>query len=82
METINSASGLFDQAFSESIIDLFDSDAPTGSAGQEEWTCILGGTFLVGLAMQERIKGQIELNKRVHKILLDHSDPNDAKIYE
>lgn len=81
METINTSSGLFDQAFSESVIDSFDFDAPTGPGGHEDWTCILGGTSLVSLTMQERIKGQVELNKRVHKIFIDHIDSNDANMH-
>lgn len=77
METINTASGLFDQAFSESVIDSFDFDAP---GGHEEWTCILGGTGLVSEAMQQRIKGRIERNKRVHNVFIDHNDLNDANM--
>lgn len=77
METINTASGLFDQAFSESVIDSFDFDAP---GGHEKWTCILGGTTLVSDAMQKQIKGPIERNKRVHNIRIDHNDSDDANM--
>ena len=80
METINTASGLFDQAFSESVIDSFDFDAPTGPGGHEDWTCILGGTEAVSQAMQRQIKGPIKCNKRVHKISIDHSNLDDANM--
>ena len=74
METHETATGLFDQAFSESVIDSFDFDTPTGD-GHVDWTCIAGGTSVVTEAMRTKIKGRIELNKRVNRI--SHTDaPN------
>lgn len=79
METMNTSSGLFDQAFSESVIDSFDFDAPT-SSGHVDWTCIEGGTVLVAEAMRNKIKGPVEFDKRVHKISIDKTSAEVANM--
>jgi hypothetical protein len=64
METMNTSSGMFDQAFSESVIDSFDFDNPANKG----WKCIEGGTSLVTDAMVNRLKTKPQLNKRVDSI--------------
>ncbi|EGG15895.1 hypothetical protein DFA_09564 [Cavenderia fasciculata] len=60
-ETMDSASGLYDQAFSESIMDYFDFSGQT-------WKCIDGGSVEMVKAMEKVIKGTISKGKRVTKI--------------
>lgn len=72
----NSATGLYDQAFSESVIDSYDFDAPTVS-GVEGWVCIKGGSSLITNAMVQQIKVRPQLKKRVTSIALDRSAPDD-----
>ncbi|GAB1319136.1 Amine oxidase domain-containing protein [Madurella fahalii] len=77
METQNTATGLFDQAFSESVIDSFDFDNPAGNT----WKCIEGGTSLVTEAMQRSLaKTRIETNKRVEGIYHNTSNPAEGNL--
>ena len=48
METQNTSTNLFDQAFSESVMDSFDFDNPKPNV---MWWCIEGGTALLSDAM-------------------------------
>lgn len=73
LETTNSASGLFDQAFSESVIDSLDFEP------NDDWTCILGGTSLVSDAMQKKLKEKVQFKKRVSKISIDHKISKDSE---
>ncbi|KAK4169897.1 L-amino-acid oxidase [Cladorrhinum sp. PSN259] len=60
METQNTATGLFDQSFSESVIDSFDFNTDV------EWKCIEGGTTRVTDAMRASLKTtEITTKKRV-----------------
>jgi monoamine oxidase len=68
METLDTSSGLFDQAFTESVIDSFDFDNPKGSV---QWSCIEGGTSLVAESMAKIIKGTVETGKRVSSIAIN-----------
>jgi len=75
METQDTSTGNFDQAFSESVIDSFDFDFPPPSGGHVNWFCIDGGTTLLGEAMKSSIKGKIDLRKRVTSISINRSIP-------
>ncbi|KAI1088078.1 hypothetical protein F5B19DRAFT_29486 [Rostrohypoxylon terebratum] len=68
METLNTSTDLFDQAFSESVIDSFDFDYPELDV---KWYCINGGTSLLIDAMKERIETEIQTEKRVESISID-----------
>jgi hypothetical protein len=70
METLDTSSGLFDQAFSESVIDSFDFDNPLGKVN---WSCIDGGTSLVAKSMAKMIKGTVETGKRVSSIAINRT---------
>lgn len=72
-----SASGLYDQAFSESVIDSFDFDFP---GGDEQWVCLEGGTSLVIDGMLNAIKTLPERKKRVMSIAIDRSKPPNANM--
>ncbi|KAI1406314.1 hypothetical protein F4819DRAFT_441224 [Hypoxylon fuscum] len=66
METLNTSSNLFDQAFSESVMDSFDFDNPDGHV---KWFCIEGGTSLLTEAMTPMgIETIVNMNKRVEAI--------------
>lgn len=68
METVNTSTNLFDQAFSESVIDSFDFDYPELDV---KWYCINGGTTLLIDAMKEKIETKIQTEKRVESISID-----------
>ncbi|KAK3294313.1 uncharacterized protein B0H64DRAFT_343589 [Chaetomium fimeti] len=70
METQNTSTNLFDQAFSESVMDSFDFDYPQGDV-EVQWSCINGGTGLLIDAMQKNIKGTVETSKRVEAISIN-----------
>ncbi|KAI1214156.1 FAD/NAD(P)-binding domain-containing protein [Annulohypoxylon truncatum] len=70
METMNTSTNLFDQAFSESVMDSLDFDYP----GTPDWYCIDGGTTLLSDAMRNGIKTEIQTEKRVESISIDHED--------
>lgn len=74
METQDTSTGNFDQAFSESVIDSFDFDFPPPSGGHVNWFCIDGE------AMKSSIKGKIDLRKRVTSISINCSMRVDANI--
>jgi monoamine oxidase len=76
LETLDTSSGLFDQAFSESVIDSFDFDNPNPS-GHVSWFCVDGGTSLVAQRMSQTIKGMITTNKRVTSISIDRTLNSD-----
>lgn len=70
METLDTSSGLFDQAFSESVIDSFDFDNPADTV---KWSCIDGGTSLVAESMAKMISGTVETGKRVSSIAINRT---------
>ncbi|KAK4066244.1 uncharacterized protein Triagg1_8076 [Trichoderma aggressivum f. europaeum] len=76
METQNTGTNLFDQAFSESVIDSFDFDNPTNP----EWYCIEGGTSLMVEAMEKNLVHKVQNNKRVDAISIDLDSPEDANM--
>lgn len=71
-ETQNTSSNLFDQAFSESIMDSFDFDYPINDGDETDktvkWWCVDGGTTLVTEAMEKKLKRSVETGKRVEVI--------------
>lgn len=72
-ETQNTSSNLFDQAFSESVMDSFDfdyqSDEEEGAEPKKvDWYCVDGGTTLVTEAMEKSITQKIETGRRVEAI--------------
>ncbi|KAI5848012.1 hypothetical protein BZA05DRAFT_430961 [Tricharina praecox] len=66
LETVSTSSGLFDQSFSETVIDSLDFD----ESPDEAWKCVEGGTSVVTEAMLAKIKTKPELNTRVTGIAL------------
>ena len=76
----NSGSGLYDQSFSEGVIDSMDFDYYSEYINKEkrvDWWCIDGGTQLVPEAMNAKLKKPLrkeELCKRVTKIAFDRKD--------
>jgi monoamine oxidase len=69
-----SASGLYDQAFVESVIDSFDFDVPRpDDETQDPWMCIDGGSHLLTEGMCNKIATQPVTNKRVTAISIDHA---------
>nr|POF14366.1 putative bifunctional amine oxidase [Quercus suber] len=65
LETNNTASGLFDKAFSESVMDSFDFTGPREET--IKWYCIDGGSSLLIKAMEKSIKKSVQHGKRVQK---------------
>jgi monoamine oxidase len=80
METQDTSTGNFDQAFSESVIDSFDFDFPVPKGDHVNWFCIDGGTSLLGEAMKSSVKGSVDQPKRVTSISIDRSIKSDANI--
>lgn len=75
-ETLNTLTGLFDQAFSESIMDSFDFDYEEGV----KWSCVDGGATLVTDAMREMICQPVQLKKRVEAISIDRKSHEDGNM--
>ena len=73
---------MYDQAFAEGVIDDLDFDYYTG-AEKVKWYCMDGGTELLPLAMNEKLKKPLkapeDLKKRVTKISLVRDDPATPK---
>jgi len=67
LETVSTSSGLFDQSFSESVVDSLDFD----ESPDEAWKCVEGGASVVIEAMLEKIQTKPALNTRVTRIALD-----------
>ncbi|KAF3929940.1 hypothetical protein AA313_de0204998 [Arthrobotrys entomopaga] len=74
METQNTSTNLFDQAFTESVIDSFDFNDTV------PWVCIEGGTTKLTDAMQTKMNTKVETNKRVEGISFDRTAMNDANM--
>jgi monoamine oxidase len=82
METQNTSTNLFDQAFSESVMDSFDFDNP--QEGGVKWSCIEGGTGLLTDAMHGRLSTKVTTGKRVEAISIARNtiDEKDGKLVE
>ncbi|KAK6357702.1 hypothetical protein TWF718_002011 [Orbilia javanica] len=74
METQDTSTNLFDQAFSESVIDSFDFN------GEVPWYCIDGGTTLLTEAMVRKLNTDIQTNKRVEAISIDRKSGEDGNM--
>ena len=84
MHPPQSGSGLYDQSFSEGVIDSMDFDYESNYIHKEkqvDWWCIDGGTQLVPEAMNASLKTPLQkesLGKRVSKIAYDRNDKGEA----
>ncbi|KAJ5622963.1 hypothetical protein N7490_011568 [Penicillium lividum] len=92
-ETTNSATGLYDQAFTESVMDSFDFDYPIKSDTSKEslephtsvdspepkvqWFCIKGGTSKVIERMETSLKTKVSNNRRVTSIQYNQVTTNE-----
>jgi hypothetical protein len=77
----SSASGLYDQALSESIIDSFDFDVPEIEAWtgmKERWVCIEGGSSTIITGMLRTLRTAPSTSKRVTSIAIERSRTNPA----
>lgn len=71
LETNTTSTGLFDQAFTESVIDFFNFAAKDKN-GLGTWYCIEGGAAQVADLMEKKlVNGKVEKNKRVTRITQD-----------
>lgn len=83
METMNTSTNLFDQAFSESVLDSFDFDYPKEHkwcSKQPNWCCIEGGTSLLSDAMHKMLNTRVETNKRVERISINRKSNVDGNM--
>ena len=78
LETQSTSTNLFDQAFSESVMDSCDFDGCDGA--EVQWHCVQGGTGKVIEAMEKRIRGKVETGKRVNKMALDRSSKSEGNM--
>ncbi|EAQ83519.1 hypothetical protein CHGG_09923 [Chaetomium globosum CBS 148.51] len=80
LETQNTSTNLFDQAFSESVMDSFDFDNP--QPGGVKWYCIEGGTSLLTDAMHAGLRTQVTTGKRVEAISIERNtiEEKDGKL--
>ncbi|KZV82601.1 hypothetical protein EXIGLDRAFT_339296 [Exidia glandulosa HHB12029] len=67
LETFETASNLYDQAVTESVMDSLDFDY----GPDVDWFCIQGGAQQVAERMAEGLKGSLLLGKRVKAIAFD-----------
>jgi monoamine oxidase len=77
METQDTSTNLFDQAFSESVIDSFDFENPTPDV---KWYCIEGGTSVLTDAMQARLSTKVQTGKRVEAIFFDRTSSDEGNM--
>lgn len=83
METMNTSTNLFDQAFSESVLDSFDFDYPKEHrwcSKEPNWCCIEGGTSLLSDAMHKMLNTRVETNKRVERISINRKSNVDGNM--
>lgn len=82
METSSTATGHFDQALTECVLDSFAFDS---SPGQVEWMQVTGGTSRVVERMCQLLGDQedrchLEVRKRVVRIAMDNSHDSDDNL--
>ncbi|KYK56461.1 putative l-amino acid oxidase protein [Drechmeria coniospora] len=77
METQNTSTNLFDQSFSESVIDSFDFDNPMGNVN---WFCIEGGTTVLTDSMVRGLSTKIQTGKKVDNISIDRNSRQDGNM--
>ncbi|RDB24913.1 hypothetical protein Hypma_008040 [Hypsizygus marmoreus] len=75
LEMFDSATGLYDQAFVESVMDSLDFDwpypavsIPPKGESETQWFCIDGGSDHIAHEMARQLKHQPQINRRVTKI--------------
>ncbi|KAF3403514.1 putative bifunctional amine oxidase [Penicillium rolfsii] len=82
METSSTATGHFDQALTECVLDSFTFDSP---AGEVEWVQVRGGTSRVVERMHQALRDQdkcrIALQKRVVCIATDSSRGGEDNLF-
>ncbi|KAI0810085.1 hypothetical protein GGR55DRAFT_695878 [Xylaria sp. FL0064] len=76
METKNTSTNLFDQAFSESVIDSLDFNYPK----PHKWYCIDDGSTLLTEAMRQSLQFKPETEKRVESISIDYESSLDGNM--
>ncbi|KAJ5766299.1 uncharacterized protein N7511_003915 [Penicillium nucicola] len=74
METVLSASGLYDQSLSESVLDYMDFEYPTTSGRSVEWYRVSGGTSRVIEKMEAILSRKPSLGSRVTSIEYQTAD--------
>ncbi|KAI0012973.1 hypothetical protein F4779DRAFT_566432 [Xylariaceae sp. FL0662B] len=77
METQNTSTNLFDQAFSESVLDPLAFDNPEPNV---KWSCINGGTTVLTDAMQAKLSSKVQTSKRVENISIDRHSTEDGNM--
>ncbi|KAL8866766.1 MAG: hypothetical protein Q9174_006097, partial [Haloplaca sp. 1 TL-2023] len=78
LEETDSATGLFDLAFTEAVMDSIAFDY--SATEEEEWKSIEGGTNLVTEAVVDMLKTKPTYNKRVTRIALDRKREGENKM--
>ncbi|KAJ5936750.1 hypothetical protein N7466_003200 [Penicillium verhagenii] len=83
LETTNSASGLFDQAFTESVIDSFDFDYPADKDPKTDdnsvkWYCVKGGTSKIINKLENTLHTKPILKHRVTAIRYKKASRNET----
>eukprot|EP00250_Pteridium_aquilinum_P020207 c24744_g1_i1 orf=171-2174(-) len=82
LETLDSATGHYDDAFTEAVMDSFDFDSPTNPGEDSvQWKCVEGGTSRFVHAMLSVIKSKPEMNKRVTKIAPSSTSKGDIDVF-
>lgn len=82
LETLDSATGHYDEALSEAIMDSFDFDAPSENEQEAvQWKCVEGGTSRFANAMVRVLRSKPKLNKKVTKIAPSSSSPGDIDVF-
>ncbi|RAO65211.1 uncharacterized protein BHQ10_001223 [Talaromyces amestolkiae] len=77
LETVSSASGLYDQSLSEAVLDAMDFDYPTTTGAKVEWYSVKGGTSEVVKNMEKRLSRKPALGHRVVSLSYEPaSDPD------
>lgn len=82
METNNTSTGTFDQAFSECVMDSFDFEHPQGEV---EWARVEGGTSTVidrmCWVLRDQEKDPIQLGKSVRQIGIDRTQGGEGNMW-
>lgn len=77
METLTTATNLFDQGFSESVLDSFIFET---SKEDIKWYSIRGGTSRLADAMAQSLSKNVQTDKRVEAISIDMESKNDGNM--
>ncbi|KAL8983679.1 MAG: hypothetical protein Q9205_002157 [Flavoplaca limonia] len=77
LEETDSATGLFDLAFTEAVIDVIAFDY---GPEEEEWKSVEGGTNVMTEALVDMLKTKPTYNKRVTRVALDRNRKGENKM--